>query len=245
MAVAATPLRRLLPLSRPLDLAATLGLLRHGPQDPTIRLSAAEAARAARTPEGASAVRIVHRGDAVEAEAYGPGAAWALEQLPELLGEHDDPGPLPAAHPLVPDLQRRLPGLRIGRSRALVPALVAAIAEQKVVGLDAKRDHSRLVRALGEPAPGPLGLVLPPDPDRLAAQPYWAFHRFGFERRRAEIIRTVAGRARSVERLAERPPAEARAALQTLPGIGPWTAAEAAMAALGDTDAVQIGRAHV
>ena len=34
-------------------------------------------------------------------------------------------------------------------------ALVPSILEQKVVGLEARRSYARLVRALGEPAPGP------------------------------------------------------------------------------------------
>ena len=40
-------------------------------------------------------------------------------------------------------------------------------------------------------------------------------------------------------------PAEARRRLTALPGIGPWTAAEVAIVALGDTDAVSLGDYHL
>jgi 3-methyladenine DNA glycosylase/8-oxoguanine DNA glycosylase len=37
----------------------------------------------------------------------------------------------------------------------------------------------------------------------------------------------------------------ARARLESIPGIGPWTAAEATRAAFGDPDAVSVGDAHL
>jgi 3-methyladenine DNA glycosylase/8-oxoguanine DNA glycosylase len=102
-----------------------------------------------------------------------------------------------------------------------------------------------MVRALGEPAPGDLGLLLPPDPARVAELPYHAFHPWGVERRRAEVLRAIATRATRIEALGELAPAEARERLQRWPGIGPWTAAEAARLALGDADAVSVGDYHL
>ena len=40
-----------------------------------------------------------------------------------------------------------------------------------------------------------LGLRLPPTPEPWPRLPYYAFHPFGVERRRAELIRRVAARA--------------------------------------------------
>ncbi len=48
-----------------------------------------------------------------------------------------------------------------------------------------------------------------------------------------------------MEGLADLPPAEAAAALQAVPGIGPWTAAEVAVRAFGDADAVSVGDFHL
>jgi len=47
------------------------------------------------------------------------------------------------------------------------------------------------------------------------------------------------------ERLRGVPVDEALAELQTLPGIGPWTAAEVGIRALGDVDAVSVGDFHL
>ncbi|MGI9125870.1 MAG: DNA-3-methyladenine glycosylase 2 family protein, partial [Mycobacterium sp.] len=52
-------------------------------------------------------------------------------------------------------------------------------------------------------------------------------------------------RSESLERLASRPPADARAALMSLPGVGEWTAAEVAQRAFGDPDALSVGDYHL
>ena len=105
-------------------------------------------------------------------EAWGPGADRVLHGVPGLIGLHDDPASFVPAHPLVARLHRRSPGLRIGRTGAVVEALVPSILEQKVTGFEARRAHRRLVLSYGRPAPGPGGLRLPPDPEVLAATPY-------------------------------------------------------------------------
>ena len=55
-------------------------------------------------------------------------------------------------------------------------ALVAAVLEQKVTGLEARRAYRRLALAVGEPAPGPVELVTPPDPAAVAAMPSFRMH---------------------------------------------------------------------
>jgi 3-methyladenine DNA glycosylase/8-oxoguanine DNA glycosylase len=86
---------------------------------------------------------------------------------------------------------------------------------------------------------------LPPSPSVLADLPYHAFHPFGVEMRRANAIRTLAARAGRLERVAAMPNPEGRQALAAFPGIGPWTAAEVALVALGDADAVSVGDYHI
>src|SRR4029453_9570108 len=88
-------------------------------------------------------------------------------------------------------------------------------------------------------------LRLPPDPARLAALPYYAYHAFGLERRRAEVIRRAARRATWFEATVELPLPDAYRRLTALPGLGPWTAAEVAVRALGDADAVSVGDYHL
>jgi len=238
------PARRLR-LNVPLDLARTLGPCVRGPGDPTMRLTRTRAWRATRTTEGPAAIAIEHRPGEVVAEAWGAGADRVLADLPALLGLDDDPSALVPAHPLVAELARRMPGLRIGRTGAVLEALVPAILEQKVTGSEAYRAFRGLVRTFGEPAPGPLGLSLPPTPARLAALPYHAFHPLGVERRRADTVRRAAARAARVEEAAALAPAVATERLTSLPGVGAWTAAEVVARALGDPDAVSVGDFHL
>jgi 3-methyladenine DNA glycosylase/8-oxoguanine DNA glycosylase len=239
------PTRRLWKLCRPLDLRLTLGPIRRGRADPTVRLSERTLWRATRTPEGPVTLVLEARAESVEAWAWGPGREWALEAAPELIGEHDDPSGLVARHPLLHTLQRRLVGLRIGRTKAVIEALVPSILEQKVPGAEAWRAYRALVRTWGEPAPGPGSLWLPPPPEVLAAQPYWAWHRLGVERRRAVAIATACRRALPLEAISDIELPAAYRRLETLPGVGAWTAAEVGGRALGDPDAVSVGDYHI
>jgi 3-methyladenine DNA glycosylase/8-oxoguanine DNA glycosylase len=59
------------------------------------------------------------------------------------------------------------------------------------------------------------------------------------------VIRELARRAGRLDRLADLPASEARDRLALLPGLGPWTAAEVAIVALGDADAVSVGDYHL
>jgi 3-methyladenine DNA glycosylase/8-oxoguanine DNA glycosylase len=179
------------------------------------------------------------------AQGWGPGAEGALDAVPALIGGDDDASGFRPAHPLVQDLARRLPGLRIPRSGAVMALLVPTILEQKVIGKEARRSWAGLVRALGEPAPGPGGLLLAPTPEVLCATPYFAFHRFNVERRRADTVRRAATHARRLEEAVAMAPEDARRRLCAIPGLGPWSAAKVALAALGDADAVAVGDYHL
>jgi 3-methyladenine DNA glycosylase/8-oxoguanine DNA glycosylase len=153
------------------------------------------------------------------------------------------------ADPRLDRLARRLAGVRLTRTEAVLDALVPAILEQKVTGFEARRAWQGLVRAYGTPAPGPPALVagmrVAPDPRVLASLPYYAFHRFGIEQRRADVIRRVTAEADRLERIVELPLPEATARLLRIPGVGPWTAAEVTVRALGDPDAVSVGDFHL
>jgi 3-methyladenine DNA glycosylase/8-oxoguanine DNA glycosylase len=128
---------------------------------------------------------------------------------------------------------------------AVFEALVPAVLEQKVTTIEAKAGYRALVDALGEPAPGPARLKLPPSPQVLARTPYWAFHRFGVERRRAVVIIEAARSANRVEEITTMDLPSAYRRLEAFPGVGPWTAAKVALIALGDPDAVPVGDYHL
>jgi 3-methyladenine DNA glycosylase/8-oxoguanine DNA glycosylase len=76
---------------------------------------------------------------------------------------------------------------------------------------------------------------VPPGPKAWKTIPTWDWHKAGVEAVRA---RTIMNAATVAKRLEENPVDEA---LQSLPGIGPWTSAETRQRANGDPDAVSVG----
>jgi 3-methyladenine DNA glycosylase/8-oxoguanine DNA glycosylase len=237
---------RTIALDGPLDLRRTVGIHLRGPGDPTMRIDGGRVVRATRTVDGPATLAVRQVGDRVEAEAWGPGAERLLEGVPAFLGLDDDrTGFDPGHHGLVAELDRHHRGIRLGRTGAVLEALIPAILEQKVTGTEAWRGLRGLIRRWGEPAPGPFGLWLLPEPAALAAVPYHALHPFGIERRRADLVRRVADRAIRFEEVLGLPRDAAYARLTALPGIGPWTAAEVMLRAAGDPDAVSVGDFHL
>ena len=237
-------IERRIALRGPIGLGLTLAPLRHGLGDRTIRLLRHEAWLAARTPAGPATLHVRSlEATTVALRAWGDGAESILEAVPDLLGESDEPEDLVAHHPLVRKLQRSHAGLRLPRTGRVFDALVPSVFEQKVTGTEAFRAYAALLRAYGEPAPGPGELLLPPTAATLGGLPYHAFHPLGLERRRADVVRRAASRAAWLESSADA--AEAHRRLTSLPGIGPWTAAEVVRSAFGDPDAVSIGDYHL
>lgn len=228
----------------PVDIAATLSVHRRGPNDATQQVEAGAVWQTCRTPEGPATVRVTPGEDGlVQATAWGDGTAWVLDRVPGWLGEHDRPQELRPRHPIVEHAAKRNAGLRIGRTNLIMDALVPVILEQKVTGLEARRSWQALIRKHGEPAPGPAprGMRVLPASHVLRRLPSWEWHRLGVGPERSRTIVRVASLARSLERLADRPSAEAMTGLQSVPGIGRWTAAEVVQRSHGDPDAVSVG----
>jgi len=190
-------------------------------------------------------VHLVHRDGAVEVEAWGPGASWAANGAAALCGERDDDSGFRPAERVVADMHRRHRGLRVPRTRSVFEALVPVVLGQKVTTDEAHASYRALVSALGSAAPGPVRMRVPPPASVLAETPYWRFHRFGIERRRAEVIIRAARSAGRLEEAAGMDLSSAWSRLQAFPGVGPWTAAKVALVALGDADAVPIGDYHL
>jgi len=226
------------------ELGATLWPLAHGTGDPTIRFAADGVWRATRTPAGPVTVHLRSLGSStLRVRAWGPGSEPALAGVVELVGGQDDPAAFLPLHPILAETVRRHPGLRLPRTRRVLEALVPAILEQKITGVEARRIYRSLVRGHGEPAPGPAGLWLQPAASVLAGLPYYAYHTIGLERRRAEVIR---GAARQAARLEAAPsPAHLERLLRAIPGVGPWTAAEVLRVAWGAPDAISLGDYHI
>lgn len=199
--------------------------------------------RATDTAAGEATLRINRLANTADVAAWGPGAADAVASVPRLLGAHDDPSALVPQDAVVSGWVRRWPARRLTATGTIWEHVVPTVCGQKVPGLNAKNSWQGILRRWGRqpPGPAPSALRLPPTADLMASLAYHEFHRFDIERRRAEAIIAFARRAASLERLAQCPPQQAREHLQTIRGIGPWTASIVVLLCHGDPDSVIVG----
>ncbi len=242
-------LERTLSFPGPANPAHTLAPQKRGAADPCFRIEADGTIwRTSLQRSGPVTARIQRAApDTVACRAWGAGAEEFLDALPALLGSDDDPDGFRAAHPVVAAAHARAPHLRIGRTGRVLEALIPAVLEQRVQGVASFRSWRLLVTKFGTPAPGPAAATMrvPPPAEVWRAIPSWEFHRANVDPGRARTLVGCAVRGESLERLTARPPAEARPALTSLPGVGVWTAAETAQRAFGDADALSVGDYHL
>jgi 3-methyladenine DNA glycosylase/8-oxoguanine DNA glycosylase len=199
-------------------------------------------------PSGAVTARITKPApNTVDCEAWGAGATEFTELLPAQLGFEDDVSGFAPDEPTIAAAWQRVPHLRLGRTGRVLEALIPAVIEQRVSGMDARRAWRRLVTKFGSPAPGPAPahMRVPPAGQVWRRIPSWEFHRANVDPGRARTIVACAQRAESLERLVTRPADQGRTALMSLPGVGEWTAAETAQRAFGDADALSVGDYHI
>lgn len=255
---AGTGLVRIFRPGRVVPVGAILSSLQHGPGDPCLRRQQDGVHwRATRTPDGPALVRIEARpaDGEVRVHSWGPGAEWALDGVPELLGDADDPsGFAPSVeHPVLRSAQRARPGFRVTRTRAVFEALAAAALEQRVTGAEAHESWRRLVLRFGDRAPGPAGdpdgpaagMRVPPAPRDWAAIPSWEWLQAGVEEARSRVVVSAAAVAGRLEATVDLTGEEAARLLRTVPGVGVWTAAEIRQRAHGDADAFSWSDYHV
>ncbi|MET1052083.1 MAG: DNA-3-methyladenine glycosylase 2 family protein [Mycetocola sp.] len=238
----------------PLQLARTVAPLARGGDGPCFRRTATGAWITMRTPLGPATLHLEQESSGVLATAWGAGSDWALDGVPELLGARDDWSDIDLTpSPLLTEVRRRNPGLRLSRNRLVLEMLVPSILEQKVTAVEAWRAWRMLVRRHGEAAPGPApdGMVVAPTAEAWRLIPSWEWHTAGVGPQRSETAVRASRVAAALERtvtgagdvLGES--AEASARLRSLPGIGVWTAAEVTSRAHGDPDAVSVGDYHL
>ncbi|GAA4266150.1 DNA-3-methyladenine glycosylase 2 family protein [Frondihabitans peucedani] len=234
----------------PVHLHQTLRSLSRGAGDPAFRVIGSTIWRGVQTPLGPATLRLEAGPSCIEATAWGDGAEWMIESVPELLGEGDDWSGLDVSStPLLADARRRLPGLRLTRTNQVVQMLVPAVLEQKVTSVEAWRAWRQLVRSHGTAAPGPApaGLTVPPDAAGWARIPSWEWHRAGVGPQRSATIMRVCAVAAGLERTLAlgRGGDEIQKRLRSVVGVGVWTAAETSQRAHGDADSPSVGDYHL
>ncbi|KJQ53803.1 DNA-3-methyladenine glycosylase family protein [Microbacterium sp. SA39] len=234
----------------PLNLMATVAVMRRGGADPTTVVDGGRFWRAMRTEAGPATLLLRAAGDEVRASAWGPGADEALDRVPDLCGARDDATGFDASrHPLIAEVARRNPGLRLARTDEVFNALAGSILEQKVTTMQAFGAWRFLVTRFGERAPGPTPrpMFTAPPASVWRTIPSWSWHRAAVEPPQSKTLVQAAARGDSIERAMRTAltGADRDRVLTSLPGIGVWTSAETRIRALGDPDAVSVGDFHL
>jgi 3-methyladenine DNA glycosylase/8-oxoguanine DNA glycosylase len=232
----------------PTDLVSTLRWLQRGRRDPTHQVLGLDVWRTTLTDDGPATMLLSPGTDGtITCRAWGDGARAAASSAPDLCGAQDDPSGFSPALPLLADLHRRFPGVRVPRSTRVLESLVPAILEQRVIGVQAQAGWRQLVQRFGSLAPGPspVPMRIVPSAHQWGSIPVWEWHRAGIDPGRARTVARCAAVGPSLERLAHLPPAEAMDRMQSVRGVGVWTAAEVAQRALGDADALSVGDFHL
>jgi 3-methyladenine DNA glycosylase/8-oxoguanine DNA glycosylase len=191
------------------------------------------------------------RGPAVEIAILARGAAspddvaWAMEAARGIAAVDDDPTEffdLARRHPRVAELAEGS-DCRLDRTPTVFESFTCAVIEQLVTSQEARAAIRRLYRDAGELIAGTEHRA-PPTPTGVLAVPPWRLREMGIGVRRARTLREGARRGAALERLQRGDPAEAVQKLQSLPGVGPWTANLVAQKALAYADAVPVGDCH-
>lgn len=226
------------------DMGASFVMQRTGGSDPTARLEPNRFIKASRTPDGLVAIELCHLGSRVRVRAWGPGASWTLARVPAWLGENDG---LERFVPtgVVETWAHKRRGLRLPRSPFPTDLHMSFVLQQRIKFAEAAQQHRVLAQRYGEPAPGPLELLVFPDHDKLRRIPSYDFRALGIDNKRATALVEA---ARLRKRLLEYEQAsfdEVRRFLMLIPGTGPWTAENLLAIAFGDPDAVPPGDVHL
>ena len=171
--------------------------------------------------------------------------AWAMSAARGMVAIDDDPSDFLAMahlHPLVAQLASRF-DCRIDRMPTVFEAFARSVIEQLVTTFEANASIRRLFGHTGEVVAGTV-LCAPPTPRAVLDVPPWKLRAMGIGSSRSRTLREGARRGAALERLRDVDAALAATKLESLPGVGPWTANLVARRALGWTDAVPVGDFH-
>jgi 3-methyladenine DNA glycosylase/8-oxoguanine DNA glycosylase len=169
----------------------------------------------------------------------------AIAEARGLTAVDDDPTEFLAmvrGHPVLGALAPRVDP-RLPSTPTIFESLAVAIIEQLVTGFEARASIRRLWRIAGELVAG-TKLVAAPSAKAVSRVPMWKLREIGVGARRAATLHAASGRGEAIERLRGLSPEIVIDKLQSLHGVGPWTANAVARNALAWSDAVPVGDFH-
>jgi len=225
---------------RPFDLKQTLRALGVGVVDEQERWW-----WATRTAHGLATVALKGHKEGVFAQTWGPGAVDLIGRVPRLVGAREEYEISPTNR-RVRDFLTMARGLRLGSTADVHEAIATAVLGQVVTTTEGKRSLRSIVRAYGEPAPGPLvGLKAFPKPEAVASFSHDELHSHGVERKRATTLIEIGRRSKRLDEILSMGRGDAERRLLAVRGVGPWTAAIVMGQAYGDKDAIPVGDYHM
>lgn len=250
--------RARLPVRGPYSLFESLRLQRFGRLDPTAtveRFGAMERyAKCSRTPQGPvtlvawmtrpgpRAPEEVEAVGVVEVALYGPGQRWLEPRLREVLGLDDEA--VAPVHPRLVGWRQALLETRLVHAMSLPELHAILVLQQRVTFAEAARSWRLVVETIGERAPGPLPLMIPPGPDEWRALGQPEARALGIDARRWEALGAAARQAEGVQ-ARSRDPAALIPFAERIPGTGPWTSGLLAGLGAAHADAEVLGDVHL
>lgn len=223
---AANPVKIMLVNRHAIDIDETLLVHRFGVSDPTCVRRPGHFVKAFDTPEGPCTLVISQRNEHFHIETVGDGDGWVKDRIEAALVPRDPPMPSAA-----PEILRKLDKLHRGLRviPVLWPADVATqfVLQQRIRYQDAAVQYRLMCQAKPRPAPGQVGLLLPPRPQDFSLP---KLSSFGIDEKRGSTILRL-------QRFDI-------ATFEHLQGIGPWTCGAIRAFGLGDPDAVPLGDLH-
>lgn len=235
---------------RALELVKTCAFRPKGPRYDT-RSLLKNPVRAIRGGPNGLAVRYRVRDGSVELSIFACGqtsaddVARAVEAARGLAALDDDPSEFVALalrDPCLKSLVRRF-DTRLPRTPTVFEAYAEAVLGQLVTSYEARVSARRLWAHAGERIEG-TPFRAAPTAKAVLGVPAWRLHTMGIGSRRIAALREGAKRGAALERLRDVTPDVAVEKMQSLRGIGPWTANLVAQKALAWADAVPVGDLH-
>ncbi len=223
----------------PINFSRTFSLQNIGPYDPTASLTATRLRKAFFAENGPCVVEMSQAVNGATIVVQGTDNEQVRDILVRGLSRDDGYHSFSPKHPLVGKMHRQLPGLRLFPVPWIFDVACAVVLQQRIRFVDAAKSWRLISNKYGEITP--TGLIAFPPARVVASMETWRFEELGVDGKRTKTLILMARELKRHPITADMAPAAARAILQRIPGVGPWTIDTILGYGLGDSDALPLG----
>jgi len=222
----------------PLNFRRTFSLQNLGSYDPTASLSEFRLCKTFFSDNGPCTVEIVAESGGASIHVCGPDSSEVLQLLSAGFGRDDGYALFDPEHALVSRMHRRFPGLRLLSVPWLFDIACSVVLQQRVRFVDAAKSWRLIANKYGAET---HGMSVFPSVSFVASMESWQLEELGVDGKRARTLIVMAREFKRRPLRFDTPFAEARAMLQRIPGIGPWSVDYILGYGLADPDALPVG----